>query len=61
MSKWRGPSQQAQWLAETLGNRITKNVKVSVKELVHRLKSDYKKNTTCHQIWRARNLVEDVI
>lgn len=42
-----------------LAPRVVWDVNAHVKELVNRLKMDYKKTTNYHHMWRAHDLVRD--
>lgn len=57
--KWRGPTHQALWLAETLAPQVVRNTNALVKELINGLKMDYKKSTNYQQMFKARELVRD--
>ena len=59
-SKWRGPVQKSEWLGQTLANRVTRNPKVPIKEMLHGMKTDYKLNANYHQMYRARERVKDL-
>lgn len=59
-SRWRDHAQTSQWPDGMIGNRITRNIRVPVRELVTGFKSDYKLNTKYHQMWRAKDIVKDL-
>lgn len=47
------------WLGITLAPKVVRNVKVPVKELQHGLRMDYRRTSNYHQMWRAKDKVQD--
>lgn len=57
--RWRGIIKKSGWLGETLAPRVVRNPKVPVKELQAGLRMDYKRTTSYHQMWRAKDHIHD--